>query len=58
MITRPQLALGAFTVALFVAIGVLVFVVVSNTDSEDEPDPPGLSRDLTAAAEASTTPAP
>jgi hypothetical protein len=58
MITRAQLALAAFTLALAGGIAALVILIVSNSDSSDEPDPPGLSRDLTAAAGATPTPAP
>jgi hypothetical protein len=50
MMTRAQTVFAAGTLALAAAIALLVFIIVANTDSDDEPDPPGLSRDLTAAA--------
>jgi hypothetical protein len=59
MITRAQIALAAGTVALAGGIAILVVLIVSNTDSSDQPGPPGLSHDLTAAAPRATpTPTP
>jgi hypothetical protein len=57
--TRPQLRLAALTLIVAAAIAALVIIIVANTDNDDEPDPPGLSRDLTAAAGTPTaTPGP
>jgi hypothetical protein len=59
MITNAQLLLAAITLTVAAAIAALVFIIVANTDNDDEPDPPGLSRDLTAAAGTPTaTPGP
>lgn len=55
---RSQLLLAALTLTLGAVIGGLVVFVVMNTDNEDEPDPPGLSRDLTAQAGATSTATP
>ena len=58
MITRAQLALAVFTLALIAAIVVLVVVVVARSGRDDPAQTPhDLSRDLTAAA-GRTTPTP